>query len=102
VPEWQAILDAVQALSEIGVEASIGYGGVTLSVVTGLMLTAIESRSSAVSFGGVFVYDALIEATSTMSATSSGIHAVSHSRVAALTLLSLCDHATTSYQTDGS
>jgi hypothetical protein len=62
VPEWQATLDALQALPEIGVEAPIGYAGVTLGVVTGLMLTAVESRLAAVSFGGVFVYDALIEA----------------------------------------
>ena len=62
VPEWQATLDALQALPEIGVEAPIGYGGVSLGVVTGLMLTAVESRLAAVSFGGVFVYDALIEA----------------------------------------
>jgi len=62
VPEWQATLDALQALPEIGVEAPIGYAGVTLGVVTGLMLTAVESRIAAVSFGGVFVSDALIEA----------------------------------------
>jgi hypothetical protein len=62
VPEWRATLDALQALPEIGVEAPIGYAGVSLGVVTGLMLTAVESRIAAVSFGGVFVYDALIEA----------------------------------------
>jgi hypothetical protein len=62
VPEWQATLDALQALPEIGVEAPIGYGGVSLGVVTGLLLTAIDSRIAAVSFGGVFVDDALIEA----------------------------------------
>ena len=62
VPEWQATLDALQALPEIGVEASIGYGGVSLGVVTGLMLTAIEPRIAAASFGGVFVSDALIMA----------------------------------------
>jgi hypothetical protein len=62
VPEWQATLDALQALPEIGVEAPIGYGGVSLGVVTGLMLTAVNSRIAAVSFGGVFVDDALIEA----------------------------------------
>ena len=33
----------------------------TLGVATGLMLTAIESRIAAVSFGSVFVSDALIE-----------------------------------------
>ena len=62
VPEWQATLDALQALPEIGVEAPIGYGGVSLGVVTGLMLAAVDSRIAAVSFGGVFVSDALIEA----------------------------------------
>ena len=61
VPEWQATLDALQALPEIGVETPIGYGGVSLGVVTGLMLTATESRIAAVSLGGVFVSDALIE-----------------------------------------
>jgi pimeloyl-ACP methyl ester carboxylesterase len=66
VPEWQATLDALQALPEIGVEAPIGYGGVSLGVVTGLMLTAIESRIAAVSLGGVFVDDALIEAARTI------------------------------------
>ncbi|KXF52499.1 hypothetical protein AXA44_47345 [Rhodococcus sp. SC4] len=62
VPEWQATLDALQSLPEIGAEAPIGYGGVNLGVVTGLMLTAVESRIAAVSFGGVYVHDALIEA----------------------------------------
>ena len=32
------------ALAEIGAEAPIGYAGVRLGVVTGLMLPAIESR----------------------------------------------------------
>jgi hypothetical protein len=62
VPEWQATLDALQALPEIGVEAPIGYGGMTLGVVAGVMLSAVESRIAAVSFGGVFVCEALIEA----------------------------------------
>ncbi|TJZ78520.1 alpha/beta hydrolase [Rhodococcus oryzae] len=62
VPEWQATLDALQALPEIGVDASIGYGGVNLGVVTGLMLTSVESRIAAVGFGGVYVHDALLEA----------------------------------------
>ncbi len=62
IPEWQATLDALQALPEIGVDAPIGYGGVNLGVVTGLLLAAVESRIVAVSFGGVFVNDALIEA----------------------------------------
>jgi pimeloyl-ACP methyl ester carboxylesterase len=62
VPEWRATIDALQELPEVGGRAPIGYGGVSLGVVTGLMLTAVESRIAAVSFGGVFVTDALIEA----------------------------------------
>nr|WP_296773555.1 alpha/beta hydrolase [Rhodococcus sp. (in: high G+C Gram-positive bacteria)] len=61
VPEWQRTLDALQALPDIGAEAPIGYGGVTLGVATGLMLASVESRIAALSFGGVFVADALIE-----------------------------------------
>ena len=62
VPEWQTTLDALQALPEIGAEAAIGFGGMTLGTATGLLLTAIEPRITAANFGGVFVYDALIEA----------------------------------------
>jgi pimeloyl-ACP methyl ester carboxylesterase len=61
VPEWQTTLDALQALPEIGIDAPIGYCGVSLGVVTGLRLAAAESRIAAVSFGRVFVDDALIE-----------------------------------------
>jgi hypothetical protein len=62
VPEWQATLNALQALPEIGTEAPIGYGGMTLASAIGLPLTAIEPRITAAVFGGVFVYDALTEA----------------------------------------
>lgn len=62
VPEWQATLDALQALPEIDAETPIGYAGMTLGVVTGLMLTAVEPRIAAASFGPVFVDDALVEA----------------------------------------
>jgi pimeloyl-ACP methyl ester carboxylesterase len=62
VPEWQATLDALQALPEIGNKAPMGYGGVSLGVVTGLMLTAVDTRIAAVSIGGVFVDDTVIEA----------------------------------------
>jgi hypothetical protein len=40
LPEWQAALDALKALLQMGVEAAIGYGSVTLGVVPGLVLTA--------------------------------------------------------------
>jgi hypothetical protein len=64
VPEWQATLDALQRLPEIGTEAPIGYGGgITLGTGIGIPLTAVEPRISAAIFGGGFVvHDALIEA----------------------------------------
>jgi alpha-beta hydrolase superfamily lysophospholipase len=64
VPEWQATLDALQQLPEIGAEAPIGYGGgITLGTGIGIPLTAIEPRITAAIFGGGFVVDeALIEA----------------------------------------
>jgi pimeloyl-ACP methyl ester carboxylesterase len=64
VPEWQATLDALQKLPEIGVEAPIGYGGgISLGTAIGVPLTAIEPRITAAIFGGgFFVYEALIEA----------------------------------------
>ena len=64
VPEWQATLDALQELPEIGTEAPIGYGGgITLGTAIGIPLTAIEPRITAAIFGGGFVvHESLIEA----------------------------------------
>jgi dienelactone hydrolase len=64
VPEWQATLDALQKLPEIGTEAPIGYGGgISLGTAIGVPLTASDPRITAAIFGGgFFVYDALIEA----------------------------------------
>ena len=64
VPEWQAALDALQELPEIGPDAPIGYGGgITLGTAIGIPLTAIEPRITAAIFGGGFVvHPALIEA----------------------------------------
>ncbi|HEY7486156.1 MAG TPA: alpha/beta hydrolase [Streptosporangiaceae bacterium] len=63
-PEWQATLDALQKLPEIGTEAPIGYGGgITLGTAIGIPLTAIEPRITAAIFGGgFFAHEALIEA----------------------------------------
>jgi len=64
VPEWQATLDALQKLPEIGTEAPIGYGGgISLGTAIGVPLTAIEPRITAAVFGGgFFVYEAQLEA----------------------------------------
>jgi dienelactone hydrolase len=64
VPEWQATLDALQELPEIGPDAPIGYGGgISLGTAIGIPLTAAEPRITAAIFGGgFFAYDALIQA----------------------------------------
>ncbi|MDQ0379710.1 dienelactone hydrolase family protein [Amycolatopsis thermophila] len=64
VPEWQAVLDALQELPGIGTEAPVGYGGgITLGTAIGIRLAAIEPRITAAIFGGGFVVDqALIDA----------------------------------------
>jgi hypothetical protein len=61
VPEWQATIDALHA-SGIGVDAPIGYSGMTLASAIGIPLAVAEPRIRAAVFGGVFVYDALLEA----------------------------------------
>ncbi|GAA0321687.1 alpha/beta fold hydrolase [Actinoallomurus spadix] len=64
VPEWQATLDALQELPEIGSEAPIGYGGgMSLGTAIGIPLTAVEPRITAAIFGGgFFAHRGLIEA----------------------------------------
>lgn len=62
VPEWQATLDALQALPEIGAERPVGYSGTTLGTAIGLLLTVVEPRIAAATFGPVLVFEALMEA----------------------------------------
>jgi fermentation-respiration switch protein FrsA (DUF1100 family) len=61
VPEWQATLDALRALPGIGA-GPVGYSGMTLASAIGLPLAVVEPRITAAVFGGVLVYDSLIEA----------------------------------------
>lgn len=64
VPEWQATLDALQQLPEIGTDTPVGYGGgISLGTAIGVPLTAIEPRITAAIFGGgFFVYEAQLAA----------------------------------------
>jgi hypothetical protein len=62
VPEWQATIDVLQSLPEIGADAPIGYSGMTLASAIGIPLAAADPRIRAAIFGGVFVYDAVLEA----------------------------------------
>ncbi|MBO0811999.1 MAG: alpha/beta hydrolase [Microlunatus sp.] len=62
VPEWQATIDALQQLPDIGTAAPIGYGGLTLGSAIGIPLITEEPRIGAAVLGGVFTYPALFEA----------------------------------------
>ncbi len=62
VPEWQATIDALLSLPEVGDDVPIGYSGMTLASAIGIPLAVAEPRIRAAIFGGVFVYDAVLEA----------------------------------------
>ncbi|MFE9322137.1 alpha/beta hydrolase [Nocardia sp. NPDC052278] len=51
VPEWQATIDALQKLPEIGTEAPMGFWGIMQGTGIGVPLTAVEPRISAAVFG---------------------------------------------------
>jgi cephalosporin-C deacetylase-like acetyl esterase len=60
VPEWQATLDALQQLPEIGADGQVGYYGTTMGTAIGVPLVAIEPRITAAVFG-LYWPDALAE-----------------------------------------
>ncbi|TQC44563.1 alpha/beta hydrolase [Rhodococcus sp. WS4] len=62
VPEWQATIDALLALPEIGSHIPIGYSGMSLACAVGIPLTAVEPRITAAVFGAVSAHDSLLEA----------------------------------------
>jgi hypothetical protein len=62
VPEWQATIDALLALPEIGAQIPIGYSGMSLASAIGIPLTAVEPRITAAVFGAVSAHEALLEA----------------------------------------
>jgi dienelactone hydrolase len=51
VPEWQATLDALQKLPEIGAEGPVGYFGLNMGTAIGVPLVAVEPRITAAVFG---------------------------------------------------
>jgi pimeloyl-ACP methyl ester carboxylesterase len=59
VPEWQATIDALQALPEIGTGAPVGYIGMTLATAIGIPLMAVDWRIAAATFGAMFASDSL-------------------------------------------
>ncbi|TDD80666.1 alpha/beta hydrolase [Actinomadura darangshiensis] len=51
VPEWQATLDALQELPEIGAGGPVGYFGLNMATAIGVPLAAAEPRITAAVFG---------------------------------------------------
>jgi dienelactone hydrolase len=51
IPEWQATLDALQKLDEIGPAAPVGYWGVSMGTTIGVPLAAAEPRIAAAVLG---------------------------------------------------
>ncbi|MET8807869.1 alpha/beta hydrolase [Streptomyces sp. NPDC004546] len=51
VPEWQATLDALQELAEIGAGGPVGYFGINMGTAIGVPLVAAEPRITAAVFG---------------------------------------------------
>ncbi|MFJ9442375.1 alpha/beta hydrolase [Kitasatospora sp. NPDC101235] len=60
VPEWQATLDALQQLPEIGADGPVGYCGIAMGTALGLPLVAAEPRIKAAILGMMWP-DALVE-----------------------------------------
>ncbi|MGW1028091.1 alpha/beta hydrolase family protein [Streptomyces sp. NPDC002577] len=60
VPEWQATLDALQELPEIGADGPVGYVGIAMGTAIGVPLVAVEPRITAAVFGMMWP-DALFE-----------------------------------------
>ena len=63
VPEWQATLDALQELPEIGAKGPVGYWGLNMGTAIGVPLTAADPRITAAVFG-LHWPDSLAEAAS--------------------------------------
>ncbi|MEU6505727.1 alpha/beta hydrolase [Streptomyces sp. NPDC046942] len=51
VPEWQAALDALQELPEIGTDGPVGFWGINMGTAIGVPLVAVEPRITAAVFG---------------------------------------------------
>ena len=51
VPEWQATLDALQELPEIGAGGPVGYFGLNMGTAIGVPLAAADPRITAAVFG---------------------------------------------------
>ncbi|NLU73857.1 alpha/beta hydrolase [Streptomyces sp. HNM0575] len=61
LPEYRAVLDALQELPEIGADGPVGYVGIGLGTAIGVPLVAAEPRITAAVFGMMWP-DALAEA----------------------------------------
>ncbi len=68
VPEWQAALDALQELPEIGTASPVGYSGAMLSTAIGVRLMAADPRVGAGVFRCFFTSASLLAAAARVTA----------------------------------
>jgi pimeloyl-ACP methyl ester carboxylesterase len=61
VPEWRAVLDALQELPEIGAGGPVGYFGLNMGTAIGVPLVAVEPRITAAVFGVFWHSEAMAE-----------------------------------------
>lgn len=61
IPEWQATLDALQDLDDVGADGPVGFWGVSLGSMIGVPFVAAEPRITAAVFG-LASHEALAEA----------------------------------------
>jgi pimeloyl-ACP methyl ester carboxylesterase len=66
VPEWVAVLDALQDLAELG-PGPVGYAGLNLGTAVGVPLVAAEPRVRAAVFGTFWATEALTAAAARIS-----------------------------------
>ncbi|MCL2515129.1 MAG: alpha/beta hydrolase [Microbacteriaceae bacterium] len=52
VPQWRAVMDALQASPEFGASTPFGYTGMTLATAVGVPLAVADARIRAAVFGG--------------------------------------------------
>jgi hypothetical protein len=62
VPEWRAVLDALEHRPEVDLTGGAGYTGMTLATEVGIRLAAADDRIAAAVFGAAFAREALVEA----------------------------------------
>jgi hypothetical protein len=68
VPEWQAVLDALQTVPGIDADRPVGYSGMTLATEIGFRLMVADSRIGAAGLGAAFASEGLLDVARSVTA----------------------------------